>query len=195
MHELETGLRRGSQLLPASPSQGTCVLIRLASCHLASFSRALTGRKHCPGPDVTGGQPGPGLQLSGGGDRAVAGVGGGQEATRTWLFIQGAQQPQQSPFASQQRCQGESKDRRLKGVGGWVPKALGRVYSSGCLGRCTGRGTLSRQEEGWPSAKARGRSPVVLPLPAPAVGARGSWKEGGKSDRAGLMGAAGSSGP
>lgn len=81
------------------PSQGTCVLIRLASCHLASFSRALTGRKRCPGPDVTGGQPGPGLQLSGGGDRAVAGVGGGQEATRTWLFIQGTQQPQQSPFA------------------------------------------------------------------------------------------------
>lgn len=86
---------------PSSPphSQGTCVLIRLASCHLASFSRALTGRKRCPGPDVTGGQPGPGLQLSGGGDRAVAGVGGGQEATRTWLFIQGTQQPQQSPFA------------------------------------------------------------------------------------------------
>lgn len=98
MHELETGLRRASQLLPP-PSQGTCVLIRLASCHLASFSRALTGRKRCPGPDVTGGQPGPGLQLSGGGDRAVAGVGGGQEATRTWLFIQGTQQPQQSPFA------------------------------------------------------------------------------------------------
>lgn len=65
----------------------------------------------------------------------------------------------------QQRCQGKSKDRRLKGVGGWVPKAPGRVYSSGCLGRCTGRGTLSRQEEGRPSAKARGRSLVVLPAP------------------------------
>lgn len=194
MHELETGLRRASQLLPP-PSQGTCVLIRLASCHLASFSRALTGRKRCPGPDVTGGQPGPGLQLSGGGDRAVAGVGGGQEATRTWLFIQGTQQPQQSPFARPAEVPGKEQGPETE-RGWWMgAKSSGQSLQLRVLRKVHWERDIVQAGGGTALCKGQRQESRRPPRPAPAVGARGSWKEGGKSNRAGLMGAAESSGP
>lgn len=118
---------------------------------------------------------------------------GGQEATRTWLFIQGAQQPQQSPFARPAEVPERQQGPETERGGGWAPKAPGRVYRSGCLGalgggHCPGRrrdGPLQRPEAGVPSCRPR---------------AWGQWEEGRKSDRArraygGGGSAAGSSGP
>lgn len=95
----------------------------------------------------------------------------------------------------QQRCQGKSKDRRLKGVGGWGAKSSGQSLQLRVLRKVHWERDIVQAGGGTTLCKGQRQESRRPPRPVPAVGARGSWKEGGKSNRAGLMGAAESSGP